>query len=66
VTVKEDDSLKLTRSQDSVWMLKGMIRAEYNWEYLIEERICELAASFEFLHIDFFFSLFSFIWDFLV
>jgi hypothetical protein len=45
VTVKEDNFQKLIRSQDSVW-LKCVIMAEYNWKYLIEERNCELVASF--------------------
>jgi hypothetical protein len=63
MTVKEDNSLKLTRSQDSVW-LTGVILAGYDWEYLIKERHCELAVSFEiFFYIEFFlfFVLFSFI-----
>jgi hypothetical protein len=59
-TVKEDDSSKLTRSQDPVWLKNG-IRAEYDWEYLSEERNCELAALIGiFFHIDFFFILFYF------
>jgi hypothetical protein len=45
VTVKEDETWKLTRSQDSV-CLKCVMMAEYDWEYLVEEWICELAASF--------------------
>jgi hypothetical protein len=54
VTVKKDDSSKLTRFQDSVW-LKCVILAEYNWEYLIEEKNCKLMASFGvFFYIDFF------------
>jgi hypothetical protein len=46
VTVKEDDFWKLMRSQDSdLAMLKYVIISGYDWEYLVEERICELAAS---------------------
>jgi hypothetical protein len=45
MTVKEDDSQKLTRSQDSV-EFSCVILPGYDWEYLVEERICELAASF--------------------
>jgi hypothetical protein len=41
VTVKENNSLKLTRSQDSVWLKVALYVAEYDWEYLIEERNCE-------------------------
>jgi hypothetical protein len=43
--VKEDDSWKLTRSQDSV-EFNCVILPEYDWEYLVEKRICELAVSF--------------------
>jgi hypothetical protein len=57
VTVKEDDSQKLTRSQDSVCP-KCVMMAGYDWEHLIEEMNCELAASFGFLHIEFFFFCF--------
>jgi hypothetical protein len=59
VTVKEDDSQKLTRSQDSVCP-KCVMMAGYNWECLIEEMNCELAASFGILHIEFFFLVSSF------
>jgi hypothetical protein len=45
VTVKEDNSQKLIRFQDLVW-LKCIIIAGYDWKYLIEERNCELAAFF--------------------
>jgi hypothetical protein len=45
MTVKEDNSQKLIRSQDSVW-LKGVILVGYDWEYSIEERNCELVTSF--------------------
>jgi hypothetical protein len=43
--VKEDDSRKLTRFQDSA-EFNCVILPGYDWEYLIEERICELAAPF--------------------
>jgi hypothetical protein len=50
MTVKEDDSLELTRSQDSV-LPKCVTTAGYNWEYLFMKRNCKLAASFGvFLH----------------
>jgi hypothetical protein len=45
MTVKEDDSRKLNRSQDSV-CLKCVMMTGYDWEYLIEEKNRELAASF--------------------
>jgi hypothetical protein len=45
VTMKEDDSQKLNRFQDSVCQKCVMITG-YNWKYLIEEKNCELAASF--------------------
>jgi hypothetical protein len=55
VTVKEDDSLQLTRSQDSVCLKVAPCVAKYDWEYLIEKRNCELAASIGvFFYIDFF------------
>jgi hypothetical protein len=62
VTVKEDDSPKLTKSQDSVNQIVASCVAEYNWEYLIKKRNCELAASIGFyFYIDFFpFVLISF------
>jgi hypothetical protein len=59
--VKEDDSLKLIRSQDSVCR---KVVAKYDWKYLFEERnYCELAASIGFFfYIDLFlFVLISFI-----
>jgi hypothetical protein len=62
--VKEDDSLKLTRSQDSVWRKVTLYVAGYYWKYLVEKRNCELAAIIGiFFYIDFFFIfiLFSFI-----
>jgi hypothetical protein len=59
VMVKEYDSQKLTRFQDSVW-LKCVIMAGYNWEYLIEERNCELVASFGVFTYRFLFSSFKF------
>jgi hypothetical protein len=48
--VKKDESLELTRFQDSVF-IKCVSVAGYNWEYLIIERNCELAASFGFFYI---------------
>jgi hypothetical protein len=45
MTVKEDDSLELMRSQDLV-QVKCVMPAGYDWEYLINKRNCELAASF--------------------
>jgi hypothetical protein len=45
VLVKEDNSLELTRSQNSVF-LQSVIKAEYDWEYLIVEMNCELVVSF--------------------
>jgi hypothetical protein len=59
VTVKKDDFQKLTKFQDSVW-LKCVIMAGYDWEYLIEERNCELAASFGVFTYRFLFSGFRF------
>jgi hypothetical protein len=47
VSVKEDESLELTRFQDSVF-IKCVNVAGYDWEYLIVERNCELATSLEF------------------
>jgi hypothetical protein len=47
MTVKKDDFQKLIRSQGSA-EFSCMILSEYDWEYLVEERICELAASFGF------------------
>jgi hypothetical protein len=42
--VKENDSPKLIRSQNSVWLLRASCMARYDWEYLVEERSCELVA----------------------
>jgi hypothetical protein len=65
VSVKEDDSLELTRSQDSVFF-QGVIRAEYDWEYLIVETNCELVAFFEiFIYRFFFLFLAVFLFSFL-
>jgi hypothetical protein len=58
VMVKEDDSLKLTRFQDSVCLKVASCVAEYDWEYLIEERNCELTASIGFF---FYINLFLFV-----
>jgi hypothetical protein len=50
--VKEDDSLKLTRTQDPDFLV--VIIAGYDWKYLTEERNCELAVSIGFyFFIDF-------------
>jgi hypothetical protein len=64
VTVKEEDSWKLKRSQDSVCR-KCVMLTGYDWEYSIEEMNCELAASFGFLYIDFFCFVFLFIFSFI-
>jgi hypothetical protein len=59
--VKEDDSLQLTRSQDSVGLKIDSCMAGYYWEYLVKERNYELAALIGiFFHIDFFFFMFYF------
>jgi hypothetical protein len=57
--VKEDNSQKLKRSQNSVY-LKCVIIAGYDWEYLIEEMICELAVSCEVFTYRFLFFVFIF------
>jgi hypothetical protein len=72
VLVKEDDFLKLTRSQNSVF-INGV---EYDWEYLIVEKNYELVVFFgvfiyRFLLIVFiffflFFFLFLFLFSFLL
>jgi hypothetical protein len=73
VSVKEDDSLKLTRSQDYSAYIKCDRVAGYDWEYLIVERNCVLAVSFRifiyrfplfvtFLFFFFFFYFFLFYW----
>jgi hypothetical protein len=59
VTVKEDDSQKLTRSQDLA-EFSYVILPGYDWECLVEERICKLAASFGI----FTYRLISFTFDF--
>jgi hypothetical protein len=45
VTVKENDPWNLMRFQGSVY-LKCVMITGYDWEYSIEEKNCELAASF--------------------
>jgi hypothetical protein len=53
--VKEDNSLELTKFQDSVF-INGVIVTGYDWEYLIEEKNYELTASFGIsFYIDFFY-----------
>jgi hypothetical protein len=59
VTVKEDESQKLTKSQDSA-EFSCVILSGYDWEYLVEEWICELAASFGVFTYRFIFFVFSF------
>jgi hypothetical protein len=67
VTVKEDDFLELTKSQNLVY-IKCVSVARYDWKYLIVERNCKLAVSFGIsFYIDFFYLfLFSFIFSFFI
>jgi hypothetical protein len=59
VMMKEDKSQKLTRSQDSA-EFSCVILPGYDWEYLVEEWICESAASFGVFTYRFIFFVFSF------
>jgi hypothetical protein len=63
VTVKENDPWKLMRFQDSV-CLKCVMITRYDWEYLIEEKNCELAASFGVFKYRFSFFVFVFFFYF--
>jgi hypothetical protein len=67
VTVKEDDFWKLKRSQDlDLAVLKYVIISGYDWEYLVEDRICELAASLGVFIYRFIFFIFSFYFYFYI
>jgi hypothetical protein len=67
VTVKEDDFWKLKRSQDSdLAMSKYVIISGYDWKYLVEERICKLAASLGVFIYRFIFFIFSFYFYFYI
>jgi hypothetical protein len=65
-SVKDDDSLELTRSQDSV-LLKCVSVAEYDWKYLILERNYEFTVFLKIflLYIDFFYLFIFFSFTFL-
>jgi hypothetical protein len=65
VTVKKDNSLKLTKSQDSVYYKSSCV-PEYDWEYLILKTSYELTAYLRVDYIDLFFSFIFFVFFFIL